>query len=671
MKQSVLIALFVVLPLSVFAETLRVLSPNRLTWLEVTVENGRAAYAAGYRKAVKGDTTDVALLRPSPLGLQSNLGDWSQHLVFKSAKRSVVERSYELRQGKKRHIHYAANTLAVTLEAEKKHLFDIEFEVSDNNIAFRYRIPAQGQTRAMVVTGEATGFKLNPNATAFITPQSDAMIGWRRTKPSYEEHYVWDAPLATRSQYGQGWTFPCLFRQGSEGWVLISETGTTGNYVGCHLNDATTDALFTIAFPMAGENNGFGSTSAQLALMPNNVSPNAERAGCTPWRTITLAPTLKPIIETTVMWDVLTPLYEPKADYRGMRNTWSWIIWQDNSLNYKDQVAYIDLAAQLGWEGCLIDGLWYENMGRKQMEQLLAYARQKGVKPWVWYNSNGGWNDAPQSPSGCMDGPIQRKREMQWLQQQGVAGIKVDFFAGDKQETMRLYEAILSDANDYGLQVIFHGCTLPRGWERLYPNYCGSEAVLASENLVFSQQFCDLEARHATLHPFVRNAVGAMEYGGTVLQKRLNREGNGGNTRRTSDVFELATAIAFQCSGQNFALTPLDLAKQPAFEIDFMRDVPTTWDDTRFIDGYPGKHLTLARQSSAETKKPNTWYVVSFNAETRPRKQTIYMPEFANQRKTYLWDGKDGKTPTQSVLAFDKRGRATVTIQPQCAVVIF
>jgi hypothetical protein len=267
-----------------------------------------------------------------------------------------------------------------------------------------------------------------------------------------------------------------------------------------------------------------------------------------------------------------------------------------------------------------------------------------------------------------MHNPIVRKQEMRWLRDHGVAGIKVDFFAGDKQETMRLYEAILSDANDFGIQVIFHGCTLPRGWERMYPNYCSSEAVLASENLVFSQDFCEMEARHACLHPFVRNAVASMEYGGTVLQRRLNRNADGGSTRRTSDVFELATAIAFQSSGQNFALTPRNLKEQPAFEIDFMRHVPTTWDETRFIDGYPGRYVVMARRHA------DRWYVIALNAEEAPKTLTIDLSAlegFTIEKATLLHDGPDGRTPQQGTPKVDRRGRLRITLQPQCAAIVY
>ena len=253
-------------------------------------------------------------------------------------------------------------------------------------------------------------------------------------------------------------------------------------------------------------------------------------------------------------------------------------------------------------------------MGRKGIEELVAYGKPKGVVPMLWYSSSGYWNDIEQSPVNKMDNPIARKEEMKWMKEIGVKGIKVDFFGGDKQETMRLYEDILSDANDYGLMVIFHGCTLPRGWEKMYPNFVGSEAVLASENMIFSQAFCDEEAVNATLHPIIRNAVGSMEYGGSFLNKRMNRGNDGGNTRRTSDAFQLALAVIYQNPVQNFALAPNNLQDADKICLDFMKEVPTLWDDIALLEGYPGKFTVLQRRSG------DKFYVAGINAEKETKK---------------------------------------------------
>jgi hypothetical protein len=262
-----------------------------------------------------------------------------------------------------------------------------------------------------------------------------------------------------------------------------------------------------------------------------------------------------------------------------------------------------------------------------------------------------------------MDNAIIRKREMKWLQSLGVKGIKVDFFGGDKQETMRLYEDILSDADDHGLMEIFHGCTIPRGWERMYPNYVGSEAVLASENMVFGQHFCDEEAFNACLHPFIRNVVGCMEFGGCFLNKRLNRNNDGGTTRRTTDIFQLATTILFQNPVQNFALAPNNLKDASPVCVDYMKTVPTTWDETRFIDGYPGKYVVLARRHG------DTWYLAAVNAGKEIVKLKLDLDMFAGKTVSLYKDDKKGE-PQLVTLKVKESGKVQLEILPQGGVVL-
>lgn len=108
----------------------------------------------------------------------------------------------------------------------------------------------------------------------------------------------------------------------------------------------------------------------------------------------------------------------------------------------------------MGYEYVLIDNWWDTNIGRERMKDFIDYAHSKKVDVFLWYSSSGYWNDIVQGPTNYMDNPIIRKKEMKWLHNIGVKGIKVDFFGGDKQETIRLYEAILSDADDHGLMVI-------------------------------------------------------------------------------------------------------------------------------------------------------------------------------------------------------------------------
>ena len=591
------------------------------------------------------------MLETSPLGMNTNIGDFSKGLKLVKHETSEIDRVYTQTRIKTSSVHYQANELVCHFtNADEKPML-VTFRVSDNDVAFRYTLPKSGETGSVRVLSEATGFRFPDVTTTFLCPQSDAMIGWKRTKPSYEEEYKADAPMSERSQYGHGYTFPCLFKVGEDGWALVSETGVDSRYCASHLSDSD-NGLYTVAFPMPEENNGNGTVEPAFAL-----------PGSTPWRTITVGSSLKPIVETTVAWDVVEPLYETENEYKFGRSTWSWILWQDNSANYADQVKYIDLAGAMGYEYILIDSWWDKMTGRERMEDLVKYAHSKGVDVFLWYSSSGYWNDIEQSPINCMDNIIRRKQEMRWLQKIGVKGIKVDFFGGDKQETIRLYEQILSDADDHGLMVIFHGCTIPRGWERMYPNYVGSEAVLASENLVFQQHFCDNEAFNACLHPFIRNTLGCMEFGGTFLNKRLNRGNDGGTIRRTTDVFQLATSILFQNPIQNFALAPNNLTDAPKVCIDFMKQVPTTWDETRFIDGYPGKYIVLARRHGM------TWYVAAINSMKETLEVEVDLSMLAGKTASLYYDGKK-QEPLLKEQLVKADGKLKLTVQSQGGAVL-
>lgn len=610
-------SLFLLNCVAIAASAATVSSPDSRLVVTTSLDSGILQYSVAY----DGKT----ILLDSPLGFTANIGDFSKGLTLVAEKKGKVEKSFDQAKLKKSHIDWHANTLTEEYSNDKGQKMSIEWQVGDNDIAFRYLIPVEGETRSLIIEKEATGFRFPDFTTTFLTPQSEAMIGWKRTKPSYEEPYKADAPMSEKSLFGHGFTFPALFHVGDNGWALLTETGVDGNFCGSRLSDFN-DGVFSIAYPMPEENNGNGSANPAMSL-----------PGKTPWRTITVGNTLKPIVETTIPWNVVEPLYEAKGDVKPGRGVWSWILWQDNSINYEDQMKYIDFAAKMGYDNVLVDNWWDTNIGKEGIEKLAKYAQSKGVNLLIWYSSSGWWNDIEQGPINKMSRPIPRKAELEWLQSLGIKGIKVDFFGGDKQETMRLYEDILSDANDYGISVIFHGCTMPRGWERMYPNHVGSEAVLASENLIFSQDFCDSEAFNATLHPFIRNAAGIMEYGGTVLNKRMNRGNDGGNIRRTTDAFQLATSILFQNPVQNFALAPNNLMDAPAAAIDFMKQVPTTWDETVFIDGYPGKYVVLARRHG------DKWYIAGVSAEQEPLKLKLDLPMLQKGETVTLY-GKDSKS---------------------------
>ncbi len=577
----------------------RLTSPKGDIVVVVDVQNGKPTYEVSLG--------GVQFLKPSPLGLLTNLGDFTEGLTLAGCDSKTQHDEYWLKTTKQSHISYDATEAVCRFEKDGKRVLDIQFHITDRDVAYRYKIYPKkirgGETLVAVVNGEASGFVMPDGTTTFLCPQSGPMNGFARTSPSYETSYTLDDQMG-KNGWGNGFTFPCLFKTPA-GWLLLSEAGTDGGYVGCRLLNAG-GSNYKIGFPQEGEMNGFGTTSAAVSLPCE-----------TPWRTITLGTTLAPIVETTVTNDVVRPKYQASKEYVYGKGSWSWIIGMDPSCNFDEQKRYIDFSAAMGWRSVLVDALWDVQIGYEKIAELARYGRERGVGLFLWYNSNGSWNDAPQSPKGKMDKSAARRKEMAWMKENGILGIKVDFFGGDKQPMMQLYEDILTDANEFGLQVIFHGCTLPRGWERMYPNYVASEAVLASENLHFGQGACDAEAFNACIHPFIRNTVGSMDFGGSTLNKHYNKDNQHGTTRKTSDVFALATAVLFQSSVQHFAMAPNNLEDAPAWAVDFMKQVPTNWDETRFIDGYPGKYCIMARRAGTK------WFVVGITSDGTPLQKKI------------------------------------------------
>ena len=641
-------------------------SPDGKLKVAVLCDGGKPSYVINYN-----NTTCIG---KSDLGLDTNIGDFTKDLTLsKTSEVKAIVADYTLYNIKRKKNHYEANQQTYTFaNKEGKDVMRVTFNVGNHDVAFQYEILAsKKEAKCVVVNSEATTFSMVDGTTTFMCPQMGEMTGFARTAPSYETHYDADQEMG-KNGWGRGYTFPCLFKAPgatvqttttkstntqttkTNTWILVSETGSAGGYPGCKLENKGA-GNYQISFPSQKENNGYGSTGAQMAL------PDA-----TPWRTITISENLKDIVESTITWDVLAAQTSTQIDANAAnaiaslrdkvkdsygRGAWSWIIANDESCNFDTQKQYIDFAAAMGWESLLIDAQWDTQIGRDRIAELAKYGKEKGVYLYLWYNSNGLWNDAPQTPRNCMNTAFARQQEMEWMQKIGIRGIKVDFFGGDKQCTMELYRDILMDAAKHNILVIFHGCTLPRGWEYLFPNYVASEAVRASENLHFGQNECDREAMDATFIPFIRNVVGSMDFGGSTLNWYYNPKNSSemwGGHRVTSDVFALATAILFQSPVQHFAMAPNNLTDAPAWAVDFMKKVPTTWEDIRYIDGYPGKYIVLARKS-----QEGKWYVTAVNGQKQPLKVTIPMDMFELGSTVSVYSDSDkgikGVTPNGSV----------------------
>ena len=280
-----------------WADDVCVSSPSDKLKVNVSDAGGRLYYSVTF------DGQEV--LQPSALGLKTSVGDFTKSLSIVDTQNSTISESYQMRGTKASSASYKANTLTLNLQNKDGRTFSILFQVSDHDIAFRYQIPRQKinkiEYKRARILSELSSFNFPEATTTFISPQIGPETGWEQTKPSYEEGYSADAPMAVESQYGHGYIFPALFHL-PHAWVLVSETGVGSNYCGAHLSDYQAGIGYTVAYPDKGENNGFGADFAGIPL-----------PGETPWRTITVGNSLKPIVETTVSYDVVKPLYEPSC----------------------------------------------------------------------------------------------------------------------------------------------------------------------------------------------------------------------------------------------------------------------------------------------------------------------------------------------------------------------
>ena len=341
------------------AENKQITSPDGKLVVTVSDVDGRPSYSVSY--------DNVLFLKPSPLGMIANIGDFSSGMSLeKNVSTNKIDETYELASIKQSKVRYVANEAVFSFTQQGKTIYDVIFRISNNDVAFKYKIYPQGETLSCVVKQEVTGFAFPDGTTTFLCPQSKPMGGFARTSPSYETSYTAD-DVAGKNGWGEGYTFPCLFRNGDNGWVLVSETGVNGGYCASRLLGHK-GGVYTIGFPQEGEANGNGTVSPGIAL-----------PGETPWRTITVGKTLAPIVETTVPFDVVKPLYPAKGEYTYGRGSWSWIIGMDGSTNYKEQLRYIDFSAAMGYQSVLVDALWDKQIGREKIEELAKYA---GVPVW-------------------------------------------------------------------------------------------------------------------------------------------------------------------------------------------------------------------------------------------------------------------------------------------------
>ena len=562
------------------------------------------------------------ILQQSKLGLIRDDGDFSKGVsIYSVLDTETVKINYEMLQGKKRRCSYTGNRRIFRLRNSSGQKMDIIFQVSNDGVAFRYYFPEKSET-VKRIKEEVTSFNFIGGTKAWIQPMAEAKSGWCQTQPSYEEYYKQGIETNKVPGNNAGWVFPAIFNY-DKYWMLISETAPDRSYCGCRLKKDSAGDEFFIGFPQAAE-----------VFPGGSLNPESKLPWYTPWRFIAIGKSLKTIVESTLGTDLAEPSKLKDVSFvKPGRASWSWVMLKDSSVVYDVQKRFIDFAADMGWEYCLIDANWDTQIGYDKIKELAKYAKSKKVGLILWYNSAGSWNTVAYHPKDKLLTHEGRIKEFGRLKEMGIKGIKVDFFGGDGQSMMAYYQDIFEDAAKFKLSVNCHGATLPRGWHRTYPNLLTAEAIRGFEYVTFEQGNADLEPSHCCIAAFTRNVFDPMDFTPVCFSEVPNIK------RVTTNGFELALAVIFTSGIQHYAQTPEGMAAVPDYVKDLMREIPSRWDDSRFIEGYPGKLTVIAR------KFKNKWYVAGINGENVEKSINLELSFLKNAKKGKLvTDGADNRS---------------------------
>jgi hypothetical protein len=581
----------------------------------------------------------VNVIQPSPLGIMMKGLDFTKGLkLVSTSKPERITESYQTKNAKKSSILYQANQLVLSFVNGEQKKMDLIFRLSNDGAAFRYSFPWIKNKETIVK--ENSSFAFDKGTKAWLQPMSEAKTGWQRCHPSYEEHYLQNISVGTPSPLKSGWVYPALFKT-NDTWVLITEAALDGTYCGTRLINDSASAVYSIGFADPREVFTGGG------YLPENNKP-----WLTPWRIITMG-SLKTIAESTLGTDLAPAALLKDASFvKPGKASWSWINSKDDSITFSEQKKYIDYACDMHWQYCLIDADWDTKIGYDKVAELSAYAKQKNVGLLLWYNSAGDWNTVAYHPKDILLTKEGREKEFSRLQAMGIKGVKIDFFGGDGQSMIKYYVDILNDAAKYKLLVNFHGATLPRGWQKTYPHLMTAEAIYGMEMVTFDQSAADKQANHCAMLPFTRNAFDPMDF----TPMNLTGLTSSTCTRKTTPTFELALSVLFLSGIQHYAQAPEGMVRVPNDVKSFLRTLPNSWDDVKFLEGFPGKYAVIARRSG------NRWYIAGINGDSNEKKINLDVTSFKKNKATLFTDGTNGELFSKAILNTAKQKSCDITL---------
>lgn len=622
-------------------QTVAVASPSGSLRIAVSSDaNGRLSYE------VRRDERTV--IESSPLGLVATTHDLSSGVtMFDSSGRSV-EDAYTMLTGKRSERAVVGNEITIPLRDARGARAELLLRAQDDGVAYRYRVLGAGVSEVM---SESSGFAIPSGARLLTRAYDSADAAFVATAGEYQQPPI-VVPLGEPSE-ATGFAFPTIFElPGADDYVMLTEADLDRDYCGTRLHEMPEGGLYRVRFPDEREGRGVGE-----------VLPKAELPFETPWRVIAVGE-LSTIVESTIVDDLSADsLLGDTSWIEPGRAAWSWFSQETGTPEL--QYEYVDFAGEHSWDYVLIDANWDQwPNAADEVRALVAQAEAVGVRLLLWYNSGGPHTVLPsETPIDRMHTADVRRREMQKLSDWGIAGIKVDFFNSDKQDRINQYIGILEDAADYGLLVTFHGCTIPRGWQRTYPNLMTHEAVNGAEVYKFASAQDVPTALTNVRHTLLRNIVGSMDYTPVVFEAALEKAG-------IPYAHSLAQSALFESGIQHFA-DRADSNTETGYRAVFgdypyvaelLSTVPVTWDDTLLLRGDIDEHVILARRKGAD------WYLAGIHALEAAAEYSFeldFLTDGTEYEMTRIGQGETPDSFEREIAAVDAGAPLSIALPPR------
>lgn len=571
-------------------------SPDNSIHMTVS-EGANRETSLEYKVDVIREGKIFVVVESSPLGIVRKDQQFSNNLSFVSkGEIKTIDETYQMLIGRQSVCRNHANELELTFKNPEGSLIQLVLRAYDDGVAFKYVFPEKSDS-LFTVTRELTGFKIPETGKTWIEKYDVAS----KYTPAYEQFYENGIPIGTASPNIEGWAFPALFNSNGN-WMLISEANLSSNYCGVRFEQNAPNGLYRLRFPNAKDAEGYGE------IEPSFVLPWSM-----PWRTIIIGSSPATIFESEMITNLSDAAIPGDFSWvKPGRASWGWLSDNDSPKNYKTLQQFVDLAAEMKWEYSLVDANW-DLMTGGNIEQLVKYAHSKGIGILMWYNSGGPQNTVSERPRDIMFDPQTRKEEFKKLKEWGVKGVKIDFWQSDKQNMITKYHEVMKDAADNQILVNFHGCTIPRGWSRTYPNLVAMESVKGEECYLFDSTYTAGAPVQNSILPFTRNVIGPMDYTPMGLT-------NFKYPHTTTYAHELALTLVFNSGIVHFADNVKTYLSLPDFVKDFIRNVPVVFDETHLISGEPGKSIIMA------SRKKNDWYVAGISSGSSGEELLIDLP---------------------------------------------